>query len=139
MRGCLMMFGLARKAGCLVVGEDNIRAAVNDRKAKAVFTAADATPNAQKKAKNFAEAGHIPCIEMPCTKDELGSAAGGREIAAAAITNPEIASGLAEKLRAEDPEKYGEAADFLLYKAKAKREREKMSSPRRSVKRKENA
>jgi ribosomal protein L7Ae-like RNA K-turn-binding protein len=139
MKGCLMMVGLARKAGCLILGEDSIRTAVSEHKAKAIFAAADATPNTVKKAKRFAETGKIPFVEVPFTKEEFGAAVGVGEIAAAAVTNPEIACGITEKLRASDPEKYGEAADFLQQRAKAQRERKKGAAKGRTVKRKENA
>jgi len=139
MNGCLRLFGLARRAGALVSGEDNIRSAVYDHKAKAVFITADAMTNSRKKAVRLAEYGKIPCVEIPCGKEELGAAAGARELAAVALTNLEMACGIMKKLAESDPEKYGAAASTLESRAKARREREKGTPRRNVVKRKENA
>ena len=134
------MFGLALRSGGLMIGEDHIKTAANERKVKALFVAADAMANARKKAAQTALYAKVPVFDLPCTKAELGSVLGRDEVAAAAVTDIEFAYGIAKKIAAGEPEKYAEALTSLENKAKARRAglKAKAARPRGKAKRKEN-
>ncbi len=88
----LSFLGLIRKAGKIAVGESNTGKAVHQKSAKLIILAHDASPNAVKRAKSFAEAAGCSILSVPVCKDTLASALGVSPFAMAAICD----SGLAE-------------------------------------------
>jgi ribosomal protein L7Ae-like RNA K-turn-binding protein len=113
----IALVGLAKKAGFLVVGEESVSAAVRTKKARALLSADDASPRSVRQAKSFSAASGIPHVTLPYTKEELGAVAGRGTPGMLAITDIGIAAKLVAKLAADDPERYGAAAETLGAKA----------------------
>lgn len=72
----LGMLGLTRRAGKLAFGDELVREMCMDKKARAVFVAADAGASTAKKAAFYAESANAPCITLPHGKEDLGAAIG---------------------------------------------------------------
>ena len=83
----LGMLGLARRAGKLAFGDELVREMCADKKARAVFVAADAGASTAKKAAFYAEGANVPCITLPHGKDELGMAIGKNGCAVCAVSD----------------------------------------------------
>ena len=104
---------LARKAGCLEVGEENSGAAIRHGKAKALIMASDASDNSVRRARGFLYDKDIPLITLDKTKDELAEALGTGLCSMAALTDTGLAVSFAAALAELEPERYSEAADHL--------------------------
>lgn len=65
----------------------------------------------------------------------MGRAVGRELCAVAAVTDTGFAEAFAKKLAAQDPERYGEAAERLRLKAERARQRKNKRSPKRRAKR----
>lgn len=85
------MLGLARKAGALTYGTNNVLYAIRAKKAKAVLIASDASDGTKKllcdKAAWYGADTHF----IPLTMLQLAHAVGSGECAAAAITSSQFA------------------------------------------------
>lgn len=114
----LRLLGLARKAGRIEVGEEPAGAACRARKAKLLLLAGDAADNTARRAEHFVQAGNTLCVRTPFTKAQIGGAVGRESCAMAALTDAGMAASFLNKLAADDPERYGEAAAALSAKAK---------------------
>ena len=125
MDSVLHLLGIARKAGRLEVGEEPVGAAARARRAKLILIAADAAENSARRAAHFAQGGKAPWVRVPYDKGELGAAVGRSSCAMLALTDPGLASALAEKLAARDPQVYGSAAEDLAVQAKRVLQRQK--------------
>lgn len=68
--------GIARKAGLLVMGEENCGAAVAAGRAKLFLLSADASLNTAKRAGSFLHGHRAPLMALPWTKDELAQMLG---------------------------------------------------------------
>jgi ribosomal protein L7Ae-like RNA K-turn-binding protein len=113
----LHLLGLARKAGRIEVGEEPAGAACRARKARVLLLAADAADNTARRGEHFAQAGNTRCVRVPFTKEQMGLAVGRSSCALAALTDAGMAASFLKKLAAQDPERYGEAAQALDSKA----------------------
>lgn len=98
----LSLLGLALRGSNLAVGEEPVAEACKTGHAKLVLTAADAAGNSVDRARRRAEAGGVPWIRAPWTKEELGGALGRSVCAMAALTDRGLAAALAEKLALRD-------------------------------------
>ena len=125
MDSVLHLLGIARKAGRLEVGEEPVGAAARARRAKLILIAADAAENSARRAAHFAQGGKTPWMRVPYDKGELGAAVGRSSCAMLALTDAGLASALAEKLAARDPQAYGSAAEDLAVQAKRVLQRQK--------------
>ena len=117
MDSALHLLGIARKAGRLEIGEEPVGAAARARQARLILVAADAAENTVRRAEHFAQGGNVPHVQVPYTKGELGYAVGRASCAMLALTDVGLASALAGKLAAADPQRYGQAAQTLEEKA----------------------
>lgn len=124
MRGVLSMLGLAKKAGCVEIGEEPVGAVSRAKKARVIFTAQDAGASSVRRAMSFAQTGACLCLTMPTDKDTLGSALGRTSVAMCAVTEVGFASAIVAKLAALD-EKFKPAAEQLEAKAIRAAERKK--------------
>lgn len=70
--------GLARKGGMLAVGEEGSGTAIAAGKGRLLMLAADASPNAQKRAAGFLYGHRAPLQTLPWTKAELSAMLGKR-------------------------------------------------------------
>ena len=98
----LSLLGLALRGNNLAVGEEPVEEACKTGRAKLVLTAADAAPNSAERAQRWAQAGAVPWIPAPWTKEELGGALGRSVCAMAALTDRGLAAALAGKLAQAD-------------------------------------
>lgn len=130
----LSFLGIVRKANRIAIGEEFTGATVRAGKARIIILASDASDNARKRAENFAGAGKIPLVEIPYTKNEIGSVLDRASPAMAAVTDIGLASAFIERLKLEAPG-YDELAEELSEKAKkAKRRRKEALAGKRNAK-----
>ncbi len=94
VRRCQDLLGLARRAGQLVAGFDQVADALRHRRVAVLVAAADGAPEGRRKLR--ALAGAVPLIEL-LDRRELGSAIGRDEVVHLAV----LPGGLAERLRHE--------------------------------------
>ena len=109
----LHLLGLMRRANAIAVGEVNTGAAAHGGKAKLLLLASDASDNARHRAEGFTAGRTVPQLELPFTKEEFSSAVGVNGGSMAAITDLGFANALLKALAAEDPERYGAAAQAM--------------------------
>ncbi len=95
----LCFLGLARKAGKLVLGEEQTRRAVRNGKAKQLLLAKDAAPNAVKRAEDLSESRGIPLIRLEADKIQLADALGAPAFAMAAICDAGFAAAFRKKMQ----------------------------------------
>lgn len=134
MMNSLHFLGLAKKAGCLEIGEEPCVAAVRSGKARVLLTAADAAENSRRRAAVLA-GDTVPHILLPFHKHELGAEVGRGTPGILAITDVGMAAGFAAKLSAEFPGQFTDAADTLSQKnAKARQRQSEAKAHLRNVK-----
>ena len=104
--------GLARKGGMLTVGEEGSGAAVSAGKAKLLMLAADASPNARKRAEGFLYGHRAPLQTLPWTKEELSAMMGKRGCSMLCFTDLPLAARFAAAL-AEEQSGWRETAELL--------------------------
>ncbi|MDD4715172.1 MAG: ribosomal L7Ae/L30e/S12e/Gadd45 family protein [Oscillospiraceae bacterium] len=125
----LQLIGLAKKAGRLEIGEELAGAAARSRTAALLLLAKDAADNTVRRACHFADAGKVPCLRLPFTKEELGLATGSAPCAILAFTDVGLAASLAKKLQTEQIQNSAEAVAFLEKReARIRRRRQEMRS-----------
>lgn len=121
----LGLLGLARKAGKLEAGEEPVDAACRGHRAKLVLLAADAAENTARRAQRLCERTKVPWMQTPRTKAELGGQLGRASCAVLAFTDNGLAAAFAQKLAADEPARYGEAAQRLSAAAEETRRRQR--------------
>lgn len=124
MNNILGLIGLAKRAGKLALGEEMCSIAVRDRKARAIFTASDAS----SRAISWAESCGTPHLPLPITKAELGALFSRASCAQFVILDLGIAASIAEKL-ALSSDSYKKVSDILSEQnARAKKRKAKKQS-----------
>lgn len=113
MHNILNLLGLAKKAGRLEIGEEPTGAAARARQARLILVARDAADNTFRRVRHFADAGNVPWVSVPATKEELGRAVGRASCAMLAVTDTGIAAAVVRGLAARNPEKYAVTAEKL--------------------------
>ena len=98
----LRFLGLARRAGCLALGEEQTRRAVRSGKAKLLLLAADAAPNAVKRAEELSESRAVPLIRLQADKDRLADALGAPVFAMAALCDAGFAAAFQKKMQKKE-------------------------------------
>lgn len=94
VRRCQDLLGLARRAGQLVAGFDQVADALRHRPVAVLVAAADGAPEGRRKLR--ALAGAVPLVEL-LDRRELGRAIGRDEVVHLAL----LPGGLAQRLRQE--------------------------------------
>ena len=84
--------GLARKGGMLAVGEEGSGTAIAAGKGRLLMLAADASPNAQKRAAGFLYGHRAPLQTLPWTKAELSAMMGKRGCSMLCFTDLPLAA-----------------------------------------------
>lgn len=120
--------GLARKGGMVAVGEEASGIAVGAGKARLLMLAADASPNARKRAEGFLYGHRAPLQTLPWTKEELSLMMGKRGCSMLCFTDLPLAAQFASALAEELPA-WKETAG-LLAQREEKRKRRK-AAPRK--------
>lgn len=127
MNSALSMAGMALRAGRLEVGEDPAGDACRERRCRLLLTASDAGESTLRRSARFAQEGQCLILALPFTREELGAALGRGSCAIAAVTDLGLARAIADRLAAQDPERYGEAAQRLRLKAERAAQRRERS------------
>lgn len=125
----LSLLGLALRGGRLAVGEEPTALAAKSGQARLILLASDAAGNTLRRAEHLAREGHCLYLALPFSKAELGGALGRGTAAVAALTDTGLAAAVTERLAAQDPERYGEAAARM--DLKRRRAKERQTAPRR--------
>ena len=131
MNSVLSLIGLALRAGRLEAGEDPAGDACRARRCRLLLTASDAGESALRRAARFAREGECLILALPFTREELGRALGRGSCAMAAVTDLGLARAIAERLEAQDPDRYGEAVRRLRLKAERAAQRRERSGKKR--------
>ena len=108
--------GIARKAGCLEIGEESAGLSVRHGTAKLLVLAADASDNARRRAEGYVFGTAVPLVTAVQTKQELSRLWSKPGCSMAAITDIGIAAGYAAALAETQPEQYADAAAQLAEK-----------------------
>ena len=112
---------LARKAGLLALGEEGCSEAFDKGKAKLLLIAADASPNAQKRASHLLQGRRALSGTLPWTKEELSFLLGAHGCSLVCLTDPAMAATFTSALAETLPE-WQETASLMEARAeKAKR------------------
>ena len=109
----LRYFSIARKAGLLELGEEDVGTAVRGGKAKVVFLAADASDNALRRAQGYVHGRDVPLLRIEQKKEEISGATGKGGCSMAAVTDVGLADSMLAFLAQEDPQRYASAAAQL--------------------------
>lgn len=124
MNNALGLIGLAKRAGKIAIGEEQCAIAVRDKKARAIFTAADAS----SRTKSWAESTELCHIPLTASKAELGHLLGRASCAQFALLDVGMAASVVQKLAADDPA-YADVCEILTQQAlRALRRKEKKRS-----------
>lgn len=121
----LNMLGLMRKASSIEIGETNTGIATRGGKAKLLVLAADASDNAQSRARGFVAGKDTVSITLPFTKDEISFHVGIHGCSMAAITDIGFANAFIKGLEQEYPDRYSEAASRVEEKFLRAQQRKK--------------
>ena len=121
----LQIIGLARKAGLLAVGADDVSKALRTGKAWLVISAGDASEAALRRACKGAEYSGVTYTVVPHSSFELGSITGRGSPGTAAILDAGLAARFMRGLADTDPERYRDTADILTQKAVAEAEKKR--------------
>lgn len=95
----LNLLSLAKKGGNLVTGEEGVGAACHRGKVRLIICACDASENAARRARGWAESCSVPCVRPEgITKQALGAALGKAVCALAGITERKLAAAFVRAL-----------------------------------------
>ena len=102
----LSLIGLARRAGLLILGVDEVRGALSRGVPLLILVARDVSPVAMEGIRRRGERNGSRILCLPCVRGELGNAAGVRSTTAVALA---IQNGFARSILAAHEE--GSGAD----------------------------
>ena len=123
----LQLLGIAKKAGLLAIGGDDVNAAARAGKAKLIICAADASDGALRRARSNADTGKALSIIVPFTKFELGNMTRRGSPVTVAFLDIGLAARFLEGLAVTYPGRYNEAEKLLTEKAAIAAERKKIA------------
>jgi len=98
----LRLLGLGVRAGTVIVGVDQVRAAIQRGDVACVVVAADASRRAQEKVVRLAAGRGVPLLPGPPAAD-LGTRLGRPAVMVAGVLDRALAAGLAEASRGGAP------------------------------------
>lgn len=98
----LSLLGLMRRANAIAIGETATGNAARGGEAKLLLLASDASDNAAKRIRGFAEGCKIRIVTLPYTKDEIAAATGKAGCSMAAICDRGFADALIKRLAESD-------------------------------------
>lgn len=94
----LSLLGLMRRANAIAIGETATGNAARSGEAKLLLLASDASDNAAKRIRGFAEGRKLKTVTLPYTKDEIAAATGKVGCSMAAICDRGFADALMKRL-----------------------------------------
>lgn len=98
----LGLLGLARRAGMIEAGDEAVRAAISQKKARVVLTASDASERTRETFAFIAENAGVAYITVEETREQLGNALGKRPCAAVAVCDIGMSAAIVDKLAANN-------------------------------------
>ena len=119
---------LGRKAGLLITGEENCGSAAETGKARLLLLAADASPNARKRAESFIQGRRAPLLTLPFPKEELSRLLGRPGCSMVCFTDLALARHFASAMAEADPE-WRPTEELLLQREEKARRRK--AAPRK--------
>ena len=131
----LQLLGIAKKAGLLAVGGDDVSAAARNGKARLIISANDTSDGALRRARMNAQTGGAVHIVAPYSKFEIGNITQRGSPGTLAITDAGLAAKFVSDLARTDHEKYSDAAEQLTEIARifSERKNKTPSGKRRST------
>lgn len=131
----LQLLGIAKKAGLLAVGGDDVSAAARNGRARLIVSACDATEGTLRRARINAGTNGVPYAVVPYTKFELGTIIKRGSPGTAAILDAGLAARFLRGLGQAGPEHYESIAELLEAEARAaaKRKQRILSGKRRTI------
>ena len=127
----LRLLGIARKAGLLAVGGDSSGFAARSGKARAIFSASDASDRSKRRAVEDSAICGAVYTEVPYTKHDLGNVTGRGSPATLAVLDTGLAAVFINRLAESEPERYGKAAECLAKKTRVQAETRKNTAGKR--------
>ncbi len=118
----LGLLSLARKGGNIALGEEPVGAEARAGHARLILVAEDASDHALRRVRSFVAGTKQPYVQVPFSKDTLGSALGTTSCAMAAITDVRLAQAFVKTLT--PPERYSELLAELDVRAARVRQRQ---------------
>ena len=132
----LTFLGLIERSGNLAIGAESCTAAARSGKACLILTASDTGSGAMSKVSGIIRTYKVACVSLPCTKEEMGAAAGRGQAGIMAVLDAGMAAALAEKLELESPGSCSGVLDELRAAAeKVKRLRQEAVQHKRNSRR----
>ncbi len=111
MAEILSTLRIARKAGRLELGDEQVGAACRASTAKLVLVANDAAENTFSRATHFSGFAKRHCVTVPHTKAEIGKALGTKPVAMIAVCDTGFARVIAERLAQDNPQRFADAVE----------------------------
>lgn len=127
MDRALNYLGIARKAGCLAIGEENAGAAIRSGKGKVLCVASDASDNAVRRAEGFVYGRSVPLVRLPYTMGDIAERT-GKTGSMSVITDIGLASSFMSAIAEERQEFSGVAEALRLKNEKAERHRREQAA-----------
>jgi len=109
----LNLLGIARKAGKLAVGANDVAFTVRAGTASLVLSASDASDGSARRAKLNAEKYEVEYISVPYTKFQFGNIAGRGSPGILAILDDGLAGSFSEKLKSKQNQTHMEAQEEM--------------------------
>lgn len=97
----LGFIGLLKNAGLLAIGDEAVKCAVLDKKARVVLLSSDAAPNTRRRAENYTLTHGVSHRNLPSAKSETGAAVGRDSCAILAVCDAKSAAAIMKKLETE--------------------------------------
>lgn len=111
----LNILGIAKKAGRVDIGDEQVSSAARAHSARLIILASDAADNTARRVRNLPGNGKV--VTVPFTKDELGAVLGKNSCAVVSVSDARLAKNFLEKLEASEPGSYTDALDELSRQA----------------------
>lgn len=127
----MSLLGMARRAGALRIGEEGVREAAGEHRARLILIAADAGDSTARRVR-LLEGEKLPVVTLAEDKRVLGAAVGYASAAAVAVCDLGFAAAVAARLAPENPE--AERAGAVLAPRQAKALRRKAETARHGKK-----
>ena len=115
----LNLLGLAKKAGLLAIGSEDVKSAIRAGKAKLIIYTTDISEGSVKRVLSTIEDSEIISTEAPFEKFEFGRVAGRGSPGIIAFLDLGLAAEFMKRLSELDKTRYGEIARTLETRAKA--------------------
>ncbi len=111
----LNILGIARKAGRVDIGDEQVASAARAHSARLIILASDAADNTARRVQNLPGNGKV--ITVPFSKDQLGAVLGKNSCAVVSMSDARLARTFLEKLESADPGTFTEALEELTRQA----------------------